>query len=75
MHEYLVAEQTKRLEERLNLFATFIGVPTLVFGFLSINLYGITAKEEGLPLLTAILFGVISFCAGGIIWLILRKRG
>lgn len=75
MHEYLVAEQTKRLEERLNLLAAFIGVPALVFGFLSINLYRITAKEEGLPFLTAISIGVISFCAGGfILWLLRRRR-
>jgi hypothetical protein len=76
MHEYLLSEQTKRLERRLNLLGAFIGVPALVIGFLSINLYGLTAREEGLPLWLALL---ISFGAGGllggvVLWLLQGRR-
>lgn len=71
MHEFLLAEQTRRLEQRLNQLGAFIGLPALVLSFLSINLYGITAKDEGLHILTAISIGIISFCLGGfILWLL-----
>ncbi len=74
MHEYLMSVQTNRLERRINLLAAFIGVPALVFGFLSINLFGITAAEEGLPLWVALLFAVGGFALGGAIWLLLTRR-
>lgn len=74
MHEYLVSEQTKRLERRLNLFGAFIGVPALVMGFLSINLYGITAAEEGLPLKVAILIAAASLVLGGLFWWLLSRH-
>lgn len=74
MHEHLVSEQTRRLERRLNLIGALIGVPALVMGFLSINLYGITAKEEGLPLWVALLLGALSFALGGLAWWLLSWR-
>ena len=74
MYEYALSEQTKRLERRLNLIGALIGVPALVMGFLSINLYGITAREEGLPLWVALLLAALSFSLGGLAWWWLSRR-
>ncbi len=73
MHEYLLSVQTRRLERRINLLTAFVGVPTLVFGFLSINLFGITTAEEGLSLWIALLFAAGSFLAGGVAWWLLSR--
>lgn len=58
MHDYLQMRQVQRLERRVNMLGAFIGVPALFMSFLSINLYGITAKEEGLPFWLALLISV-----------------
>ena len=74
MHEHLLSEHTRRLEQRLNLLGALIGVPALVMGFLSINLYGITAKEEGLPLWVALLLSAVGFVLGGLVWRLLSRH-
>lgn len=74
MHEFLLAEQTRRLESRLNFLGAFIGVPALVMSFLSINLYGITAKEEGLNLWLALMIFVASLLVGALILRLLLQR-
>jgi hypothetical protein len=54
---------------------TFVfGIPALLFGFLSINLYRITAKEEGLPIWLASAFGVSAFVAGLLLWRWMLRR-
>lgn len=73
MHEYLLSVQTNRLERRINLLGAFIGIPALVFGFLSINLLGITAKEEGLSIWVASLFAIGGFLLGGVVWWLLSR--
>jgi len=73
MHEYLLAEQTQRLERRLNLLGALIGMPALVLSFLSINLYGITARDEGLPLGLALLISIgVSILLGAIMLRLLQ---
>lgn len=74
MHEHLLSQQTKRLERRINFLGAFIGIPSLVIGFLGINLYGITAKDEGLPLWVALLLIALSFTLGGLAWWLLSRR-
>ncbi|MFA0750937.1 MAG: hypothetical protein SLRJCFUN_001340 [Candidatus Fervidibacter sp.] len=74
MHEYLQARQVHKLERRINALSAFIGIPALVFGFLSINLHGITAKEEGLSLGVALGFAVLGFLLGFLVWLWLSRR-
>jgi len=71
MHEYLLSEQTKRLEEqtkrlewRINALTTVIAVPALVMSFLSINLFGITAKEEGLNVWVALAIVALGLVVG-----------
>jgi hypothetical protein len=75
LHECLLSEQTRRLEQRVNWLGALIGVPALVMGFLSINLYGITSKGEGLPIWLALsvcfLGGVV--LAGLGLWLLQRE--
>lgn len=76
MHDYMLAEQTRRLERRLNLLGAFVGAPALVMTFLSINLYSVTTKGEGMPLWLALL---ISVGGGGllgalVLWLLSRDR-
>jgi len=67
--ERTAQERARRLEERISLLGVGIGVPSLIFGFLSINLYGITAKDEGLSLWLALLIGTVG---GGLLgWLVL----
>jgi len=73
MHEFLQMRQSKKLEERLNFLTFVIGIPALLFGFLSINLYRITAKEEGLPIWLALSLTVIAFVIGLIWWHMLRR--
>jgi len=73
MHEFLQMRQSKKLEERLNFLTFVIGIPALLFGFLSINLYRITAKEEGLPIWWALSLTVIAFVIGLIWWRMLRR--
>ncbi|MDB9313857.1 CorA family divalent cation transporter [Spirulina sp. CS-785/01] len=59
MHEYLLQQRTKRVEDRLNFLGVFIGIPGLIIGFLGINLRNITAGEDGIPLSVALLVGVV----------------
>jgi len=73
MHEFLQMRQSKKLEERLNFLTFVIGIPALLFGFLSINLYRITAKEEGLSIWLALSLTVIAFVIGLIWWRMLRR--
>ncbi|MCS3921208.1 hypothetical protein Q2T83_01145 [Fervidibacter sacchari] len=73
MHEFLQMRQSKKLEERLNFLTFVIGIPALLFGFLSINLYRITAKEEGLSIWWALSLTVIAFVIGLIWWRMLRR--
>jgi hypothetical protein len=68
MHEFLQMRQSQKLEERLNFLTFVFGIPALLFGFLSINLYRITAKEEGLPIWLASAFAVSAFVAGLLLW-------
>ena len=75
MHEYILMEQTRRLERRVNLLGAFVGAPALVMTFLGINLRGITAQGEGLPFWLAL---VLSLGAGGllgavVLWLLNRR--
>jgi hypothetical protein len=44
------------------------------FGFLSINLYRITAKEEGLSIWLALAFAVSAFIAGLLLWRWMLRR-
>jgi hypothetical protein len=44
------------------------------FGFLSINLYRITAKEEGLPIWLASAFAASAFIAGLLLWRWMLRR-
>jgi len=74
MHEILQSRRSQRLEERINLLTAFFAVPALVLSFLSINLYGVTAREEGLSLLTALGITVASFLFGGLVWLWLKSH-
>jgi len=74
MHEYLQARQMRKLEQRINALSAFIGIPALVFGFFSINLYGITAKGEGLSLGFALGLAALSFLSGFLIWLWLSRK-
>jgi len=60
MHEYLLSEQTRRLEQRVNILSTYIAIPALITSFLSINLFGITAKAEGLPFWLALAIFMLS---------------
>jgi len=64
MHEYLLSEQTKRLERRINALTTVIAVAALVMSFLSINLCGITAKEEGLNVWVALAIVALGLVVG-----------
>ena len=75
MHDILQCRQSQRLEERLNILTTYFAVPALILSFLSINLYGITAKDEGLPLLTALGITVVaSLLFGRLVWCWLKSR-
>ncbi|MCS7224025.1 MAG: hypothetical protein NZ959_05650 [Armatimonadetes bacterium] len=74
MHEYALSESTKRLENRLNLLGALIGVPSLVIGFLGINIYNITIKGDGLPLWLTVLLVSLGFAFGGFAWWLLSKR-
>jgi hypothetical protein len=68
MHEFLQMRQSQRLEERLNFLTFVIGIPALLFGFLSINLYHITAKEEGLSIWLASALAAVALVVGLILW-------
>ncbi len=74
MHEFLQMRQSQRLEERLNFLTFVFGIPALLFGFLSINLYRITAKEEGLPIWLASAFAASAFIAGLLLWRWMLRR-
>jgi hypothetical protein len=68
MHEFLQMRQSQKLEKRLNFLTFVFGIPALLFSFLSINLYRITAKEEGLSIWFASALGVIALVIGLILW-------
>jgi hypothetical protein len=68
MHEFLQMRQSQKLEERLNFLTFVFGIPALLFGFLSINLYRITAKEEGLPIWLALALAALALVVGLILW-------
>lgn len=74
MHEYSLMQQTQRVEERINLVGAFIGIPALVISFLGINLRGINAGSDGMPLLWALLiaFG-LGLGLSLLVWQWLRK--
>jgi len=74
MHEFLQMRQSKKLEERLNFLTFVIGIPALLFGFLSINLYRITAKEEGLSIWWALVLAASAFFVGLIFWRWMLRR-
>ena len=58
MHDYITDQQRRQRDLRVTLFtlllSIIVGAPTLAMAFLSINLEGITAKEEGLPVGSAL---------------------
>jgi hypothetical protein len=68
MHGFLQMRQSQKLEERLNFLTFVFGIPALLFGFLSINLYRITAKEEGLPIWLALALAALALVVGLILW-------
>jgi ABC-type phosphate transport system permease subunit len=68
MHEYLLSEQTKRLERNLNWIGALVAIPSLVVGFLNINLVGLTTKNEGLAPLLALSIVVLSLVASFAFW-------
>ena len=74
MHEFLQMRQSKKLEERLNFLTFVFGIPALLFGFLSINLYRITAKEEGLSIWWALVLAASAFFVGLIFWRWMLRR-
>ena len=73
--ERAAQERARHLEERLSLLGIIIGVPALVLSFLSINLIGITTKEEGLPLWKALLISIGGVVLGMCILWFVRKGG
>ena len=74
MHEFLQLSQSQQLEKRLNFLTFVIGIPALLFSFLDINLYNITAKEEGLSIWVVLALTGSAFFLGIVLWRwILRK--
>ena len=68
-------ERETRIEKRLKYLGLIFGVPALIIGFLGINLFGITAKEDGVSIWRALLICVGSGAVGGLImWLAGRVR-
>lgn len=53
--ERAAQDRSQRLEQLISTLTICIGVPAIILGFLSVNLYGITAKEEGLRIWIALL--------------------
>lgn len=74
MHEYLQARQIRKLERRITALSVSIAFPALIFSFLSINIYGFTAKEEGLPVVVALVLGGCSVLSGLFLWLWVNRR-
>ena len=73
--ERAAQERARQLEQRISLLGVGIGVPAVIFGFLSINLYEITAKDEGLSLWFPLLLGGGGgVLLGVIIWWLLRRQ-
>jgi len=68
MHEFLQMRQSERLERRLNFLTFVIGIPALLFSFLSINIYRITTNEEGLSLWLALVLAFFAFSVGLLWW-------
>ena len=62
--------QTRKLEERISVLAVCIGIPALILSFMSINLYGFTTKDEGIPIFLALLISVLG---GGLLSLIVVR--
>jgi hypothetical protein len=88
MHDYLQMKRTEanlqlaqetqgraqRLSQTLSWFGVFIGVPALIIGFLGINLVGITSRDDGLRIWTALAVTLTGVTLAGIILLIIRSR-
>jgi len=55
---------TRRLERLVGILGAVIGIPALVLAFLDINLRGVTAGQEGLPLPLAALIAGASLSVG-----------
>lgn len=53
--ERAAQDRSRRLEQLISTLTICIGVPAIILGFLSVNLYGITTKEEGLRIWIALL--------------------
>lgn len=71
MHEYLTIRQSRRLENRISLLGLFIGVPSLIIMFLTMNIGGLLSKWTW-PKAGLICFGGGFLISGVLAWL-LRK--
>ena len=85
MHSFLMVRateeeerSTKRLETTISMIAVLIGIPSLIFAFLGINLTGVTLQRTGipigLPIWLPILIGGCGIFLVGIALRILRRR-
>lgn len=66
---YIEEENLRHLQRLINAFGILIGVPSVAFAFLSINIFGITSKDEGIAWEWALLVLVGSLILGGVIFL------
>lgn len=74
LYEYTENEESRRIENRLNQFGVLIGVPSIIFSMLSINIIGFTANEGLQPLAAVAWIGGALGLAVLLSILLLRKK-
>ncbi len=89
MHDYLQVRRTEQIQaetksqreqmdlqtKRISLIGLLIGVSTIVFGILSINIHGITTIDDGLMWWEAAAFIVCGWAVLGFIGYFILNRG
>ncbi len=73
LYEHSENEESRRIENRLNLLGVLIGVPSLIFAVLSINIVGFTA-DEGLKPSAAVAWVLGAFISAGFLAIYLLRR-
>lgn len=70
MHQTVTAEQNETLQSTVGILGAVVALPAVVFGFLGINLPGITA-DAGIPLGWAFMSGAFSVAVGAVLLLLI----
>lgn len=74
MYNQTQLAQTKHVERRISGLAAIIGIPSLIIGFLSINLYGLTTRQEGISFWIPLVLCLIGVGIGFLVWRLLNKN-